>query len=375
MGIETIVGGGLSLLGGAMSADAAGDAAETQAAATREANAVAREQNQQIRSDLAPFRSIGVGASNKLATLLGLDAPGAGAVSAADREAIRARLLPQFTSAPSAGAAPAASQFPEWMRASPQVMALYAAQNGIPLPGDPAFGSSGEEQGRIVSFNAPGQPAGAVDEQALNAAIEAEIARMGAQGGGDRSSADFGSLLRNFTGEDLENEPGFQFGLDQGMKALNNRLAAGGSFFSGAALKGGQRFAQDYAGTKFNDAFNRDSANKTRTFNFLSGPMSLGQNAAAQTGNAGMNMAGQVGANTTAMGNAQGAARIAQGNALAGGLNGAAGAFQQNELLRRITGGNSGWDGLQGRFSNTGLGGSGFGSGLAYGNQDFGQFI
>jgi hypothetical protein len=41
-----------------------------------------------------------------------------------------------------------------------------------------------------------------------------------------------------------------------------------------------------------------------------------------------------------------------------------------NPALRNVTG-----SGLQAAFSQTGLGGSGFGTGLAYGNQDIGAFI
>jgi len=44
--------------------------------------------------------------------------------------------------------------------------------------------------------------------------------------------------------------------------------------------------------------------------------------------------------------------------------------LSQNPALRNITG-----SGLQAAFSQTGLGGSGFGTGFAYGNQDLGAFI
>jgi hypothetical protein len=44
--------------------------------------------------------------------------------------------------------------------------------------------------------------------------------------------------------------------------------------------------------------------------------------------------------------------------------------LSQNPALRNISG-----SGLQAAFSQTGLGGSGFGTGLAYGNQDLGAFI
>lgn len=147
-----------------------------------------------------------------------------------------------------------------------------------------------------------------------------------------KGSSDWGSLLRGFTGEDLQNEPGYQFGLDQGMQALDRGAAARGNYLSGAALKAGQRYAQDYAGTKFNDAFNRDSSTKSRVAGFLSGVASLGQNAAAQSGNAAM----QNGA-------MQGNYAIQQGNALSAGLMGVGNAYQnyqnnqfQNNLLSSL---------------------------------------
>lgn len=341
--VATIVGGGLSLLGGMEGADAAEDAANIQAQTTREANKIAERQFDTVRSDLAPFRGLGTGAVNALAQGLGITMPTFQA-SAADREAIRQRLLPQFTR----GGAPSAPAGLEGL--PPQLQAIIAGQQG-------GFTSQGGVQQDFI----PGAQGSAqtVDEAALNAAIEREMQAMQMastpQGGGPG----FGSLMQDFTGADLENEPGFQFEMDQGMKALNNRLAAGGSFFSGAALKGGQRFAQGLASTRYGDAFNRDAANKARKFNFLTGAVGIGQNAAAQTGNAGQNMVNTVGANTTALGNAQGAARIAGSNALAGGINNAVGAYQQNELLRRITGGNTGFgtSGLNNHFFGFGTGG------------------
>jgi hypothetical protein len=44
--------------------------------------------------------------------------------------------------------------------------------------------------------------------------------------------------------------------------------------------------------------------------------------------------------------------------------------LSQNPALRNMSG-----SGLQAGFSQTALGGSGFGTGLAYGNQDLGAFL
>lgn len=96
-----------------------------------------------------------------------------------------------------------------------------------------------------------------------------------------KGSGEWGSLLREFTGEDVATDPGYQFGLDQGMQALDRGASARGNYLSGAALKAGQRYAQDYAGTKFNEAFNRDASTKSRVAGFLTNVANMGQNAAA----------------------------------------------------------------------------------------------
>lgn len=163
----------------------------------------------------------------------------------------------------------------------------------------------------------------------------------------------YGSLMKEFTGADVESEPGYVFARDQGQKALDNKFAAAGSYFSGAALKGAAKFNSDYAGTRYDAAFQRDAAQKNQRYNFLAGGVSTGANAAAQTGNAGMQVASGVAGNTTNLGNAMGAAAIAKSNALAGGVTGAWDAYQQDQMLksfqqrnalqRAVTSGNAGW--------------------------------
>jgi hypothetical protein len=175
-----------------------------------------------------------------------------------------------------------------------------------------------------------------VDENGLQAAIDAELARTG----NDSSAADYGSLMRDFTGADLQNEPGYQFGMAEGQKALDRRAQAAGGYFSGAALKAASRFGQDYAGTKFDAAFNRDTSNKTNKFNRLTSLTGGGQTAANQLSAAGNSYADGVGNNLTANANAQGAAGIAQANSWGNALNGVANRYQQsnldNSLMRNL---------------------------------------
>ena len=312
--------GAIGAIGGALiSSNAAGDASDSQAAATAASNAELREQRRQTREDLTPWRVGGQAANNKLMRLLGINAPAEGSYS---RDQLRSQLAGKYTTG--------ATQ-DQWIRG--------------------AAGGAGDNAGDRDEL-IPGT-AGGVDENALQAAIERAYA---AQPQADNSGEDFGSLLRNFTGKDLASEPGYQFGREQGEQGIDRAAASRGSFLSGAALKALGRFNSDYAGTKFGEAFNRDSTNKNRTYGFLTGASQQGQSAAAQTGANGLQIAQGIGQNTTALGNAQGASSIAQGNAFSGALNNINQTNQQNAFLRAIQGGNAGW-GTTGNSSTMGFGG------------------
>jgi hypothetical protein len=52
-------------------------------------------------------------------------------------------------------------------------------------------------------------------------------------------------------------DPGYQFALDEGLRAQDRSAAARGGLQSGAALKAGQRYGQDYATNQFGNSWNR----------------------------------------------------------------------------------------------------------------------
>jgi hypothetical protein len=167
--------------------------------------------------------------------------------------------------------------------------------------------------------------------------VKANNALVSAMGlGPNDGSAGYGSLTKQFTGADLQNEPGYQFGLTQGQNAIDSKAAAGGSYFSGNALKAAARYGNDYAGTKYGEAFARDQSTKGQQYGFLSGMSTQGQNAANMTGQFGAASTGAIAGNTTALGNAQGAAQIAQGNALSNGLTSVSNAYSQDNMLQQI---------------------------------------
>lgn len=120
----------------------------------------------------------------------------------------------------------------------------------------------------------------------------------------------------------ITSDPGYQFGLSQGTKALDTSAAARGSLYSGAQGKALQQYGQDYASTKLNDSFNRYGA--------LAG---TGQVANASNANAGQAYSTTAGNNITGAGNARASGYVGTANALAGGINGYLNQSNQQSLI------------------------------------------
>lgn len=135
------------------------------------------------------------------------------------------------------------------------------------------------------------------------------------------SQSDLGSLNKKFSFSDFQQDPGYQFRLDEGQKALDRSAAARGGMFSGAAYKAGERYAQDYASGEFGKASDRYVNNQNQTYNQLAGLASIGQNAANNTVNSNTNAANNVTNTMVGNANVQGANAVAQGNAIGTGLN------------------------------------------------------
>lgn len=125
------------------------------------------------------------------------------------------------------------------------------------------------------------------------------------------------SLARGFSPGNLTQDPGYQFGLTQGQQGLDRSAAARGRFDSGAQLKASSQFNSDYAGTKYNDAYNRWITQN----NELAGLAGVGQTATNATGQAGQNYANQSGQNTIGAGNAAASGYLAGSNSLSNALN------------------------------------------------------
>lgn len=151
-----------------------------------------------------------------------------------------------------------------------------------------------------------------------------------------------GTLLKPYTGESLKTDPGYAFGLQQGELGINRALAARGSFDSGAALKELLRYNSDYAGTKFNEGFNRDQAQKQQIYQMLSGPSQAGLQAIGTQAQTGAQTSSALSGLYTGIGNAQAAGIVGQGNAYGNILPNAYNSYTSNQQLNRLLNGGGG---------------------------------
>lgn len=91
-----------------------------------------------------------------------------------------------------------------------------------------------------------------------------------------------GRLGGQFTADKFREDPGYQFRLAEGQKGLDRRLAAGGNYFSGDALKAANDYAQGMASQEYQNAFNRNQSEEQNLYNMLYGQQGVGLNAGQQ---------------------------------------------------------------------------------------------
>lgn len=169
----------------------------------------------------------------------------------------------------------------------------------------------------------------------------------------------FGSLAKSPdfvapTAATEQNDPGYQFRLAQGMKALEGSAAAKGNLITGGTAKAEQQFGQDYASNEYGNVYNRalqsynlGLTNSTNEFNKFAALAGVGQQAANTITQAGTTAANNSSTIALDSGNAQAsginnaAAATASGyyngaNALSGALTGLGSNVSQLALLNKL---------------------------------------
>lgn len=265
---------GATVATGAYSARQAGRAANAQGRASSDAIAAQQESEERALNMQRPFYEAGYAATAAMMDMTGLDRSGMG--EAARRGAAEERgmmvgdtLLPEGTTTKSVGKG--------W----------YEVHHG----------------GRRIGTLRPGGANGIFENDTgfdVEGAINAN-ARRGESTPGDLSSYDK---------YDWKTDPGYQFRLDEGMKALERSAAARGVLGSGGTLRGATRYAQEYASNEYQRVFDRISTIAGR-----------GQSSASQGAQTVVNTGANVGNALINAGEARASGYVAQGNAWSNAVN------------------------------------------------------
>lgn len=181
-------------------------------------------------------------------------------------------------------------------------MSLLSSIGGIVdnTLGTSIFGENANDKALSAQRGATGQ-ANATLNQALNSQLTTlEPWQQGGQNA-------FNQLAGNSFMDNWQQDPGYQFRLQQGQQGINNAMAARGMGNSGAALKALAGYNQNMASQEYGNVYNREASR-------LGALAGMGQDAANNIASA----HGSWGANTSnnhmGLGNAAAAAHIGKAN-------------------------------------------------------------
>jgi hypothetical protein len=190
-----------------------------------------------------------------------------------------------------------------------------ATQIGSAVIQSNAAGDAAELQGAAANqANKKSQKYYIAQRDALKPWMEGGLNAFGEMGGED--------FKRDFSASDFQADPGYQFRMDQAMKALERSAAARGGLRSGGTLKAIANHSQNLASNEYQNAYDRFNADRDRRFGRLSSLAGFGERATGQLGNIRENHMNRYSNNLLGAANAQGAAKTASANAWSGALSG-----------------------------------------------------
>lgn len=158
------------------------------------------------------------------------------------------------------------------------------------------------------------------------------LARLDQLLGVSPGGADNGALMRDFSMADFQRDPGYDFRMREGNRAIENSAAARGMQLSGATLKALQRYGQDMASQEYGAAYDRDLMNKNRKFNFLTGQSSPAT--ATNVASMGANTSRSVADTYLQAGNARAAGQVGSSTAWGNALNDIGSYYRLRNLLK-----------------------------------------
>lgn len=203
--------------------------------------------------------------------------------------------------------------------------------------GAAGLGAVGSIAGGLIQANAASNAANMQQQQYEQTRSDLAPYNTAGQGAVNQLMTALPSLAApiNMDEAALEQTPGYQFTLAQGLKSVQNSAAARGLGTSGAALKGAATYATGLADSTYQQQFANANQNKQNAYNFLTGTSQLGANAAAQSGQIAQQGAAGAASSVTGAGTALSAGLQGAGNALTSGVNTANGLNYANQLLAK----------------------------------------
>jgi hypothetical protein len=137
--------------------------------------------------------------------------------------------------------------------------------------------------------------------------------------GGDTTAPGYGKYAKDFTAADFTASPGYQFSLEQGLRAINASDAAKGRGNSGANAKGIIDYATGKASGEYQNAFNNYMTSRSAQLDPLFKLYTGGQASAANSAAGAANLGANLGSTYSNLGTNLGTAATNAGAATAGG--------------------------------------------------------
>lgn len=317
-----------------------------------------------------PYQTAGVSGLNELMMRLGLGTGSATGTRTAEQ--IRKDLMPSYTTnqAMTPGGLPQGATLYKGSTLGilgdrPQgISEIYQAggqffgvnpKTGMSYSYNPSSNPEDRQRNRGATWTpySGGTGGGPVtDNAALDAAVQKALADQEAATAAAQQNPLYGSLLKRFGMEDYQADPGYQFRLSEGNKALDRSMAASGRYLTPERQKALIEYNQNMGSQEYGNAYNRYTQDQGNIYNRLAGIAGVGQTAVAQNQQAGQQYGQSASDLYTGMGNsivAANQANQANKGSMFNTLLGAAG----NIGLGYLTGGGS--------FGASALRGAGFG--------------
>lgn len=164
--------------------------------------------------------------------------------------------------------------------------------------------------------------------------------------------ADMPSFNQPFTMSQFQQDPGYQFDLQQGEQAVQNSSAASGHLISSQEEGNASNYADSMASNEYGNAFNRYQTQIQGNYNRLAGLAGIGQTATAGVNQAGQTATTNMSANTIGAGNAQAAGTVGAANAISGGIGGAMNGYMNYNTMNSLMGNGQNSNGISSAFSS-----------------------